>query len=92
MLSILHCAPACAESALFASVSSRRNLLQPRIAKSGVELTLKTLGTVRVSLEDSPLAEMTVTVGLDMLSRVGVAVVSIADLGVEVVAAEYRLL
>jgi hypothetical protein len=49
-----------------------------------VELTLKTLGTVTVSLVDSPLAEMTVTVGLDMLSRVGVAVVSIADLGVVV--------
>jgi hypothetical protein len=51
-----------------------------RIAKSVVELTLKTLGTVTVSLVDSPLAEMTVTVGLDMVSRVGVAVVSIADL------------
>jgi hypothetical protein len=45
-----------------------------------VELTLKTLGTVMVSLVDSPLEEMTVTVGLDMVSRVGVAVVSIADL------------
>jgi hypothetical protein len=33
-----------------------------------------------VSLVDSPLEEMTVTVGLDMVSRVGVAVVSIADL------------
>jgi hypothetical protein len=41
---------------------------------------LKTLGTVTVSLVDSPLAEMTVTVGLDMVSCVGVAVVSIADL------------
>jgi hypothetical protein len=64
-----------------------RNLLPPRIAKSGVELTLKTLGTVTVSLVDSPLAEMTVTVGLDMVSRVGVAVVSIADLGVVVAVA-----
>jgi hypothetical protein len=47
-------------------------------------LTLKTLGTVMVSLVDSPLAEMTVTVGLDMVSRVGVAVVSIAGLVVVV--------
>jgi|TARA_R110002003_G_scaffold27_18_gene1473 hypothetical protein len=37
-----------------------------------------------VSLVDSPLAEMTVTVGLDMVSRVGVAVVSIAGLVVVV--------
>jgi hypothetical protein len=69
-----------------------RILLQPRIAKSGVELTLKTLGTVTVSLVDSPLAEMTVTVGLDMVSRVGGAVVSIADLGVVVVVAEFGFL
>jgi hypothetical protein len=67
----------------------RQNLLQPRIAKSAVELTLKTLGTVMVSLVDSPLAEMTVTVGLDMVSCVGVAVVSIADLVVVVVEGKY---
>jgi hypothetical protein len=47
-----------------------------RIAKSVVELTLKTLGTVTVSLVDSPLAEMTVTVGLDMVSLWAVAMVS----------------
>jgi hypothetical protein len=41
-----------------------------------VELTLKTLGTVTVSLVDSPLAEMTVTVGLDMVSLWAVAMVS----------------
>ena len=37
-----------------------------------VRLTLKTLGTVTVSLVDSPLAEMTVTVGLDMVAMVDV--------------------
>jgi hypothetical protein len=48
----------------------RRNLLPiSKLRKSVVELTLKTLGTVMVSLVDSPLAEMTVTVGLDMVSR-----------------------
>lgn len=55
-----------------------------RIVISVGRLTLKTLGTVMVSLVDSPLAEMTVTVGLDMVSRVGVAVVSIAGLVVVV--------
>jgi hypothetical protein len=34
------------------------------------KLTLKTLGTVTVSLVDSPLAEMTVTVGLDIVALV----------------------
>lgn len=37
-------------------------------ANRGVKLTLKTLGTVTVSWVFSPLAEMTVTVGLDMVS------------------------
>ena len=36
---------------------------------------MKTLGTVTVSLVDSPLAEMTVTVGLDIVAIVGVAAV-----------------
>jgi hypothetical protein len=63
-----------------ASEPCRPNLLPSRIAKSVVELTLKTLGTVTVSLVDSPLAEMTVTVGLDMVSLWALAVVSIADL------------
>jgi hypothetical protein len=39
-------------------------------ARCGVELTLKTLGTVTVSLVASPLAETTVTVGLDMVAVV----------------------
>jgi hypothetical protein len=44
----------------------------PRIANcESSKLTLKTLGTVTVSFVDSPLAEMTVTVGLDMVSCVG---------------------
>lgn len=37
-------------------------------ADRGLRLTLKTLGTVTVSLVLSPLAEMTVTVGLDMVA------------------------
>lgn len=36
-----------------------------------MKLTLKTLGTVAVSLLASPLAEMMVTVGLDMVAIVG---------------------
>jgi hypothetical protein len=92
VLSVLRCA-IMPQPLLYMCVSQEvrcgRNLLPPRIAKSGVGLTLKTLGTVTVSLVDSPLAEMTVTVGLDMVSRVGVAVVSIADLGVVVVVVEF---
>lgn len=49
----------------------RRNILQISSCEN-VELTLKTLGTVMVSLVDSPFPEMIPTVGLDIVSAVGV--------------------
>jgi hypothetical protein len=41
--------------------------------KRGAKLALKTLGRVAVSLDASPLPEMMVTVGRDMVGVVGVA-------------------
>lgn len=76
----LYCSSTSSARPCVASRPRRRNLLSISNCESVGGLTLKTLGTVTVSLVDSPLAEMTVTVGLDMVSRVGVAVVSIADL------------
>ena len=45
----------------------------PQRANEGARLALKTLGRVAVSLDASPLAEMMVTVGRDMVGVVDVA-------------------
>jgi len=67
--SIAHCRPSCSDRAPASGCSTK---FPPNLElRSVVELTLKTLGTVMVSFVDSPLAEMTVTVGLDMVSCVG---------------------
>ena len=66
---------------LFPSLFPLRNCvcIELRTTNRGGKLTLKTLGTVTVSLVASPLAEMTVTVGLDIVAIVGVAAVLVDE-------------